>query len=188
MPDSSIHEKLANEGKDLKLHIVNQVKDMYQSAFAFLSEGHFCMVDAAVASHFSSFILDYEIVDIIDAAVVDQSQILFSSFHSFVMKAVDVSKSALSPSQPKLSRNFYQWDSCNFHGEESLEEVCTRLKFPNVSITSYFKFVEHIPMLNLLFHGYHLYRNLYSVALLMSFDAFTRYLHQTSCHIDYEVE
>ena len=24
--------------------------------------------------------------------------------------------------------------------------------------------------------------------VLMSFDAFTRYLHQTSCHIDYEVE
>jgi len=43
-------------------------------------------------------------------------------------------------------------------------------------------------MLNLLFHGYHLYGNLYSVALFMSFDAFTRYLHQTSCHIDYEVE
>jgi hypothetical protein len=104
------------------------------------------------------------------------------------MKAVDVSKSALSASQPKLSHHFYQWDLCNFHGEESLEEGCTRLKFPNVSITSYFNYVEHIPTLNLLFHGYHLYGNLYSVALFMSFDAFTRYLHQTSCHIDYEVE
>jgi hypothetical protein len=133
-------------------------------------------------------------VYIIDAAgqvgriVVDQSQILFSSFHFFVMKAVDVSKSALSPSQPKLSHHFCQWDSGNFHGEESLDEVCTRLKFPKVSITSYLKFLEHTPMLNLLFHGYHLYGNLYSVALFMSFNAFTRYLHQTSCHIDYEVE
>jgi hypothetical protein len=54
IPDSSIHEKLANEGKDLQLHNVNQVKDMYESAFAFSSERHFGMVDAAVASHFST--------------------------------------------------------------------------------------------------------------------------------------
>jgi hypothetical protein len=35
MLDSSLHEKFANEGKDLQLHIVNQVKDMYELAFAF---------------------------------------------------------------------------------------------------------------------------------------------------------
>jgi len=68
LPDSSLHEKFANEGKDLQLHIVNQVKDMYELAFAFSSEGHFGMVDLAVAIHFSSFVLDYEIVDTIDAA------------------------------------------------------------------------------------------------------------------------
>jgi hypothetical protein len=98
MPESSINEKLANEGKDLQPHIVEEVKDMYESAYTFSSEDHFGMVDAAVANHFSSFLFDYEIVDIInDAAqvgriVVDQSQILFSRFHSFVMKAGYYSK------------------------------------------------------------------------------------------------
>jgi len=47
--------------------------------------------------------------------------------------------------------------------------------------------MEHKPMLHLLFHGSSLYGNLYSVALFMSIEAFTRYMHQTYCHVDYDV-
>jgi len=83
----------------------------------------------------------------------------------------------------------YKWHICQFTGFETLDDACMALQL-QCTVVRYLEFVLCIPMLNMF-----LERNTerekadtICVCLLMTLDAFKRFLSQTYCNVDVDVE
>jgi hypothetical protein len=110
--------------------------------------------------------------------LLDSSSTLFPHFHGFVTLAVTAHVNSYMPSQPLLSYNFCKWKSCNFIGSEGLDKVSAELNLVEVSCGPYLKFLEHIPMINLLFHYDAISTGAYAISLHVSLNTFNTFYNK----------